>query len=566
MQQHFILIHDLDLKHQGYLHQIELTQRDEDIRRLTIRLLLLRDNAASLQDRISTQEQEHRQLVRQRDQIAQALNKAEATADQYNARIEKQNNDIAHLKVRSATPIFHSVANNHVQSRVQTQGETAQESTKLNQEKLSLSRESDRLRKELEHLKSQISNHQSVVAEKLDLQRQLDTLEVELANETRSKRRAQEKEDHALDELRNRADEAEKRLASEKKEREKMQRSHGLVLAEAHGERERVEERVAGLQTKLKRAHSDLDDAKSELARCRADLEKARSSAIRPKAMINSSVVNRKRPLAQQPEESVPILTPEVDRVSLQRPAKKRGIEHSMLGEKSAFSVTPFLNRSKDDSFEAQASHPSIIDDGDGTADELIEDNERSESRSSKSSDDESDPKPQSDPLGPKTSSRKPRGKPKKASPATAAPARKRGQITRPGAAGKSTSLASKERITPHDIEDDGSEVENPPEAMPGKSTASVSAAPAMDVSVMAGPGDKPAKKKVRKFVGGRNGTILDDDDGEIDHRQPPPPKPQLKGVRKRTALGGSIASSFGGGGFSPLKKQRRGVNASFLA
>lgn len=504
--------------------------------------------------------------MRQRDQIAQALNKAEATAGQCKARIEKQNNDIAHLKVRQATLVFHSVANNHVQGRVQSQGETAQESTKLTQEKLSLTKESDRLRKELEHLKSQIANHQSVVAEKLDLQRQLDTLEVELANEKRSKRRAQEKEDHALDELRTRADEAEKRLASEKKEREKIQRGHDLVLAEAHGERERVEERVAGLQTKLKRAHSDLDDAKSELARCRADLEKARSSAVQPKAMTNNSAVNRKRPLGQQSKESVPILTPEVDRVSFQRPVKKRGIEHSVLGEKSAFSVTPFLNRSKDDSFGAQASHPSIIDDGNGTADELVEDNERSESRSSKSSDDESGLEPQSGALGPKTSSQKPRGRPKKASPATTAPARRRGQITHPRAAGKSTSLVSKKRITPHDIEDDGSEAENPPKAMSGKSTTSVSVAPAMDVSVMAGPGDKLAMKKVRKFVGGRNGTILDDDDGEINHRQPPPPKPQLKGVRKRTALGGSIASSFGGDSFSPLKRQKRGGNASYLA
>lgn len=494
------------------------------------------------------------------------MNKAEATADQCKAQIEKQNNDIAHLKVRPATLVIRSLANNPAQGRLQLQGEAAQESTKLGQEKLSLTKESDRLRKELEHLKSQIANHQSVVAEKLDLQRQLDTLEVELANEKRSKRRAQEKEDHASEELRTRADEAEKRLALEKKEREKIQRSHDLVLAEAHGERERVEERVAALQTKLKRAHSDLDDAKSELARCRAELEKARSSAVRPKAITNNPVVNRKRPLAQQPKEAVPILTPEVDRVSLQRPAKKRGIEHSMLGEKSAFSITPFLNRSKDDSFGAQAGHPSIVDDGDGTADELVEDNERSEPRSSKSSDDESGLKPQSGAIGPKTSTQKPRGRPKKASPAIAVPARKRGQTAHLGAPAKSTSLASKKRITPHDIEDDDSDVNQPPEAMPSKSTTSVSVAPAMDVGVMAGLGDKPAQKKVRKFVGGRNGTVLDDDDGEIDHRQPPPPKPQLKGVRKRTALGGSIAGSFGGGGFSPLKKQRRGVNASFLA
>lgn len=447
-----------------------------------------------------------------------------------------------------------------MQGQIQSQGNTAQDSTKLIHENLSLVKESDRLRRELEHSNSQLANHQSVVAEKLDLQRQLDTLEVELANEKRSKRRVQEKEDHILDELRARVDETEQRLATEKKERVKMKRDHDKVLSEAQGERERVEGRVAALQTKLKGAHSELEDARSELVRCRAELERARSSTTLPKTTTNYANPGRKRPQGQQSMDQIMALTPEVERAGNQRAPKKRGIEHSILGEKSAFSVTPFLNKSRADSSGLRADS-SGAENADESAQALVTDDARHESRSDNSGDDEASMKARRDvDVGSETLTQKARGRPRRAGPAALAPKR--------GLSAKSAALVTKKIAIPQDILDDGSAARKSQgtETTLGESLMDVPPA-MMNASTTAALGDKEGKGKRRKLLGrGLNGTILDDDDGETNQRPPPLQKPQLKGVRKRTHMGTNLASTFASTSFSPLKRERRGVNASFLA
>ncbi|CAK7205500.1 hypothetical protein SEUCBS139899_008276 [Sporothrix eucalyptigena] len=101
-------------------------------------------------------------------------------------------------------------------------------------------------------------------------------------------------------------------------------------------------------------------------------------------------------------------------------------------------------------------------------------------------------------------------------------------------------------------------------------------------------------KKKKRKILGAGSKTVFDEDDDDGIDREDgalarpmkpvasaaaPAGGPAVKravktlgagrttaaGAGKRTMLGG-VRNAFGGGGFSPLKRDRRGVNASFLA
>ncbi|XWW95984.1 hypothetical protein V2A60_003954 [Cordyceps javanica] len=72
-------------------------------------------------------------------------------------------------------------------------------------------------------------------------------------------------------------------------------------------------------------------------------------------------------------------------------------------------------------------------------------------------------------------------------------------------------------------------------------------------------------QKKKRKLLGGRGRTVFDDDEMEVDEtasilvRLAP-------GKRGRAQLGGVGKACAGAGNtFSPLKKERRGVNASFI-
>lgn len=292
-------------------------------------------------------------------------------------------------------------------------------------------------------------------------------------------------------------------------------------------------------------------DTKKELSQCQRDLDKARSGVTQSKT-ANKSTANRKRAL--QSTEPVAVLTPEVDRTGPQRPSKKRGIEQSILGEKSAFSVTPFLNRSRDDSSGLQPGL-SAADDEDEPAEEVAADEDPPEPRSDDSADEEPNLEDHEEAdVVPKTLLQKARGRPK-TSPAATAP--KRGQNTRPAAAAaaKPTALTSKKKAKAKEVQDDEPE---------SRETQKQALAPPtiLDTNVLAAPGEKEGKKRKRKVLGGgdgRGGTIFDGDEDDE-----PIPKAKATGFGRKRALLGGMPTALGG--FSPLKRDRRGVGASFLA
>lgn len=134
---------------------------------------------------------------------------------------------------------------------------------------------------------------------------------------------------------------------------------------------------------------------------------------------------------------------------------------------------------------------------------------------------------------------------------------------------------------------------ENRPPAAPA---ASNTGAIAIKVKKSAAPvaakvtSEAEPKKKKRKILGASSKTVFDEDDDDgmrEDIAMARPPKPAASaaaapaggaGVKrvmktgaggKRTMLGGmrnAFGGGVGGGSFSPLKRDRRGVNASFLA
>ena len=72
-------------------------------------------------------------------------------------------------------------------------------------------------------------------------------------------------------------------------------------------------------------------------------------------------------------------------------------------------------------------------------------------------------------------------------------------------------------------------------------------------------------KKKKRKLLGAANQTLFDADEGEATSK-PAKPVAVAPGKRVRAQLGGGVRNAFANSSFSPLKRDRRGVNASFLA
>jgi hypothetical protein len=443
-----------------------------------------------------------------------------------------------------------------------------QDTGKALQEKVTLSRELDRLRLELEHQKMQVANHQSIVAEKHSLQRQLDTLEVELENEKRARKRAQDKEGKGtIDALRGRAEEAEKRLALEQREFEKSRKANDKLLSQEREQSERLEERLDTLQKKFKMAQSDLKDTRAKLAQSQAELEKAYVAIGQPRRSVDiASLGNRKGHVDDSGIEEITIPTLGNEGEAISRPTRKRGLEQSILGQKSAFSVTPYLNRHGDIPNAPHSDHtssPAALEPYE--AGNNISDGEES----LQGAKDDEGPEADSLPLqtekrvGKDAQPQKTRGRPRKV--LSAVPSSKRSvseHSDRPitGPPKKILPIASgqenKQKVGLRGVREQTRESGELTQAQISVGMTASSAISGLEV-----------KKKKRKLLGGaQSGTILDVDDGEVDQPPPPPQRLPVNGIRKRAHLVGNTGNAFGNTSFSPLKRDKRGVNASFLA
>ena len=436
-----------------------------------------------------------------------------------------------------------------------------QDSGKVLHEKFALTRELDRLRPELEHLQSQLASNQAAVAEKNRLQRQLDSLEVELENERRTRERLQNKENKtATEELKSRAEDAERKLAQEKRDRDKVRKEHEKAIAEANTRNERLEERISTMKDKIKGLQSELKEARADAEHQRAGADSMRQAGLKVKKPVPVAQPNRKRAVEESSFGDITVNTPGNEGQAERRPAKKRGLDHAPMGEKSTFSVTPFLNRNRSmtnveqvepspapqPSPEPEAVEPTI--EQQEPEEELIAEAEL---------EGEPEPEPGLQPVKKKPSgqsiAQKVRGRPKSKPLGETSPAKKNAGKRGPAKAAK-----------PAPDETEQAEVmdqENSPKA---KSKSLKQNAPSLVLNpAKRGPTADAGGKKRRKLLGA-NSTLFDDEDGEA------PPvsttiNPSQAGKRKRAPLGAFGAGAFGGASFSPLKRDRRGVGASFL-
>ena len=213
------------------------------------------------------------------------------------------------------------------------------DSTRLLTEKLTLSRELTSLKPELEHLRSQASTNQSLLSEKLSLQRQLSSLQVELANEKRNMEKILAKEDRQQAEdsrLGKQLENLKTELAKEKRERQNLEREAQKENGEWENTKTNLESRLDAFRNKLKTTKEQLKDSQAALQRAQVSASTAQKE---PAKAAGANKISRKRGLAEVEADTM-IGTPGI------LPPPKRGNRASTLpGDKSTFSITPFLNR-----------------------------------------------------------------------------------------------------------------------------------------------------------------------------------------------------------------------------
>ncbi|MCJ1434812.1 hypothetical protein MMC27_004182 [Xylographa pallens] len=326
--QQLLKTHAVQIAYEKCLFRSELLYEEEKERQLRLKLLLLEDDNDELQEQLSVEDCRNGDLETSIEDIQSRLRAMENEVERLRGELRMKNRELDTLKAEL----------NSLQG-------VSMDSTKLLTEKLSLSRELASLRPELEHLKSQAAAHQSILAEKLSLQRQLSTAQVELENEKRATQRALSREESKQDrdaELEAQVDSLQAELAKERREREKVEREAQKVTSEFDGKKTILDSRLDAFRNKLRMTKEQLKETQEELQAARATTRAQIGMGPGTEAILESIQTNRnprKRSLAQLDTDAA-IGTPGI------LPAAKKSKRGSTLpGDKSTFSITPFLNR-----------------------------------------------------------------------------------------------------------------------------------------------------------------------------------------------------------------------------
>lgn len=211
--------------------------------------------------------------------------------------------------------------------------------TKILTEKLALERELASLRPEIEHLRSQTSINNTVLSEKLALQRQVSQLEVELETERRASERAGRKDTahaEAEESATSQLDELRKELAKEKRDAQKRQN-------EFHRKQGESESTVASYESKIESLRANLRSTKEQLRRLKEENQSLASKVAAQKLPQPASRPGgpnaRKRDIARfDPDATIGTPGAVTDAKRIKRLS-------TLPGDKSTFSITPFLNR-----------------------------------------------------------------------------------------------------------------------------------------------------------------------------------------------------------------------------
>lgn len=395
----------------------------------------------------------------------------------------------------------------------------------------------------------------------VEWQKKIEELQKELAQE----RRRKEGSRNGMEaEMQRQIEEIKAQAAHEKRENE-------LIRGEADKENKSLQAREMVLESKLDQFRTKLRATKEELKECQAELRNAHATAMKTVSTLgdgDAPAKNGRKRRAFEMSNDVDIGTPDGVAIRGKRaPANRGRTDQTMVGEKSMFSITPFLNRT-------MSMAPETPDVGEDTRKGREEQSDNTESLGMEHEEDEQSRRPigaavSNSPVKPKTQ-RRPATK--LATAKILGDSKAGTNSKKPASKKSSRAINTLEQVAEEEDEENDrpdafvTVVSKPVVKPKKKADAKASQLHAKDIDAE----DGGAKKKKRKLLGGGK-TLFDEEDGEVAKR---PAKVVLgparllgKGAHATApkGLSSAIGSSSGFGAFSPLKKDRRGVGASFL-
>ncbi|GME36044.1 Viral a-type inclusion protein [Neofusicoccum parvum] len=626
---------------------VESVGKDEEVRKLRFQVLLLEDENDELQDQLQEEEQRSDKLETALDDALAQLRETEAATQRLSNELRMKTREAENMKVRLPLPIDPPPLT-LAQTELASMETISTDSNKILTEKLALSRELSSLKPELEHLRSQVAAQEGLISEKLSLQRQLNTLEVELENEKRAAQRALARSEKQIErdtDHQNQINDLEKQLATERREREKAEKESQRAQRDVEAEKKAVERaqtkeqkkaaqeakesaKVDDLKKELAKEKREAEDLKKEMAKEKREREKI-EKAIQKTQMDNEAQVSlateraeaykvklkaTKEKLkeiqaelqkAQSATAAAKPSTEEIPRMSRNTrkrvaqldldattlgtpgdgPAAKRSRTVAAPGDKSTFSITPFLNRTASVAPSSPIQEAHEEEEGEHEGDKTEDVVEAQPTPTAKGKNAKKEPAPKAKPLA-SVSTNKSSGK-------KAASKRQKAAVP------------SLEQVAEEGSEEEEEERENtPPTPKPAKqkenekpaaskaknlTTVATSLKPKLKPtsnqprkSLASFPNfiddDEPAKKKTRKLGGGEKSvlgkpTLFDMEDEDARPAKPIPGRGLFaaRALNKSMGLKGGAKNgtltTADGFTFSPLKKEKRAMReASYMA
>lgn len=399
-------LHDAELNYEQIISTVQLLNKDEDARRLRVRVQLLRDEVDDLNEKL-WEEQDRGE-------------EAEVDAEEWQSRAEESSSTLARVETQLRSKMAEFTA---LQAELTSLRDISANSQKLLTEKLALTREMEQIRPELDHLRCTTTSNKGLLAEKLSLEREMSNIKAELENEKQASKQLREREtqlhqdearhDRDLDAVRkelakaqrdigrtekkasvaeaDRVKDLEKQLAKETTARQTAEELAEQQVAEACAnlEKELGEERQKrrrSAESQSARDEAELGELRSQLAnekrerqRLEKELRKQQADAEADKAVLEDKLDQFRTKLrstkeklkesqaeAQEARALAATKAPKSKTVaanSRKRPAPEADVDatigtpgdgpgakrnkraSSVLREKSTFSITPFLNK-----------------------------------------------------------------------------------------------------------------------------------------------------------------------------------------------------------------------------
>lgn len=449
-------------------------------------------------------------------------------------------------------------------------------------------------KRRVEQLTRSQTNATKAQEELEQLRQSLEEAEKALVDEKRAAKRQAKLSaaDEELEQLREELAEAREALAEEKRAQEKLRKENEQAQIDA-------EERQQAAGDKVERLRGKLRETQEELKRCKAELEKAQERTVKISSGVSTTTIpvkgigakanaKKKRPADEMSVDDKVLLTPGNTDDRPKRPLKKRGFDLSMVGGKSEFSITPFLNKT----VNLDASPKPSAEDATPSAPVQFRGAEEPTTTTTTEPTTEESAAPQSSAVKPATTKlveKRPRGRPRKEPLSDSSPSKKNLTARNRKAPRVEPTL---EKVAEEQEEGDSTNQDQENRSTTSTTTATTKTATTAPTTTAAStltnfsiPEKAEPKKKKRKLLGANASTLFDGGEDEGERVNPVAASVSATGAAgavKRPAVKvggmkamgkgpvvariGGVKNAFAGASFSPLKRDRRGVAASFLA